>query len=256
MTPPFKTASNLSIDGIAHGFFSRRGGVSEGIYASLNVGPGSNDDPAQIEKNRALCVEALGLPGACLHTGYQIHSARVVEITSENAGQRYEADGFVTKESGIILGALAADCMPWLFVDCDAQIIGAAHAGWRGALAGVLENTIEAMIMLGARPQNIHAAVGPALRQRHFEVGLDLVKEFSTQHDDCEHFFAAGNSHDKRLFDLVGFGSARLQSCGVTQIEDLDICTLDHPAEYFSYRASRRQNDPDYGRNLSAIAIL
>lgn len=250
MTPPHLKSSALPA---AHGFFGRAGGVSEGMFASLNTGLGSSDDPARTNENRKRCRDALG--ARHLLTLYQVHSpaAVIVAETWEGAGPR--ADGMATRLKGVALGVLSADCMPFLFVDEEAEVIGAAHAGWRGALAGVLGETIAAMTSLGARPHRIRAALGPCLRQPNFEVGLDVVGAFSAKHPDTEQFFASGVSPEKRQFDLAGYGRADLARAGVDSLDDLGVCTLGEKEAYFSYRASRRAGEPDYGRNLSAIAL-
>ncbi|GJL94100.1 MAG: laccase domain protein [Hyphococcus sp.] len=258
---PRLTAPQLETPCITHGFFSRAGGVSKGIYKSLNTGPGSNDDPDHIRENRRRCAEALGVGNEHLLTAYQIHSADVVHVETlwpkkENTPSPPKSDALVTATPGIALGILTADCMPWLFVDPTNKIIGAAHAGWRGALGGILENTVSAMVRLGAKPENICAALGPSLRQENFEVGQDLVDAFTTKYASAQHFFAPGKSADKRQFDLAGFGARRLRESGVTKIDDVGQCTLGRASEYFSYRASRQQGEPDYGRNLSAIALV
>ena len=255
-TIPFFTAPTLEIAGARHGFFSRLGGVSTGVYASLNTGPGSGDDPTAITENRVRCADVLGVAPDNLLTNYQIHSAAVVTVESPPQDGPHRADSLVTGTPGLALGVLAADCMPWLFLDPEARVIGAAHAGWRGALAGVLENTVAAMADLGAQAERIRAAVGPCLRQRNFEVGLDLVDAFTDKYAAAEKFFAPGLSDDKRQFDLVSFGAWRLRAAGVTMIDDAGICTLAEPDRYFSYRDTRRRGEPDYGRNLSAIALL
>ena len=255
-TPPFLTAPALAAEGVAHGFFSRRGGVSEGVYASLNTGPGSEDDPRRVAKNRARCAAAVGVDRDALLTNHQVHSASVVIVEAPWDAEPPKADGLVTATPGLAVGVLAADCMPWLFLDPDARVVGAAHAGWRGALAGVLERTVERMIACGARADRIRAALGPCLRQPNFEVGVDLVDEFVARYGEADRFFAQGVATDKRQFDLAGFGAWRLRETGVARIDDLKQCTLGAPDVYFSYRAARRRGDEDYGRNLSAIALL
>lgn len=255
-TLPFLTASVLEVSGVSHGFFSRLGGTSTGVYASLNTGPGSGDDQAAIAENRARCAGSLGVEPYSLLTNYQIHSADTVTVDRAWRDGPPRADGLVTRTPGLALGVLAADCMPWLFLDTQARVIGAAHAGWRGALAGVLENTVAAMEQLGAEPPRIRAAVGPCLRQPNFEVGLDLVGTFTDKYAEAEKFFTPGVHDDKRQLDLVGFGAWRLRKAGVTMIDDIAVCTLAEPDRYFSYRDTRRRNEPDYGRNLSAIALL
>ncbi|PQA86596.1 peptidoglycan editing factor PgeF [Marinicaulis flavus] len=245
----------LDQPGLSHGFFSRDGGVSAPPYASLNTGPGSDDRPENIAENRRRCAGALGVAPERLLTGHQVHSPDVLVVEGPWENGPEKADGLVTRTPGLALGVLAADCMPFLFADADAGIIGSAHAGWRGALAGVLENTVAAMIGLGARAERIRAAAGPCLRQPNFEVGLDLLEAFTNKHPEAERFFAPGAAPDKRWLDLVGFGRWRLEESGVTQIDDIGLCTLGDPDRFFSYRAMRRRGEADYGRNLSAIAL-
>lgn len=254
-TPPFLVSPLLDVPEAAHGFFSRDGGVSAAPYASLNTGPGSGDDPACVSENRRRCALALGCAPTHLISGYQTHSpdVQIVEAPWTNGAEK--VDALVTQTPGLAIGALAADCMPFLFIDPTKKIIAAAHAGWRGALAGVLENTVAAMVSLGADPANIRAAVGPCLRQPAFEVGLDLVDTFTAKYREANRFFSPGASNDKRMCDLVGFGRWRLAQAGVTKLDDIGICTLGSPTRFFSYRAMRRNNESDYGRNLSAIAL-
>lgn len=254
-TPPYMVSPMLDAPGLAHGFFSRDGGVSEAPYASLNTGPGSDDRPENIAENRRRCALALGVAPERLLTGYQVHSPEVRIVDRPWSDEPEKVDGLVTNTPGLALGVLAADCMPFLFADVEAGVIGAAHAGWRGALAGVLENTVAAMLRLGATADNIRAAVGPCLRQPNFEVGLDLLETFTAKHPEAEQFFAPGLTQDKRMLDLVGFGRWRLAQTGVTNVDDISLCTLAAPDRFFSYRAMRRRGEADYGRNLSAIAI-
>ena len=253
MSAPHLQSARLQDAGAAHGFFGRAGGVSTGIFSSLNVGLGSSDDPANTAENRMRCRETLGADH--LLTLYQIHSPDAVIVTEPWSGQGPKADGMATRLKGVALGVLAADCMPFLFIDAEAEVIGAAHAGWRGALAGVLEATISAMISIGARAKRIAAAVGPCMRQENFEVGLDVLEAFTAKHPQADQYFASGVSAQKRQFDLVGFGAARLAACGVSQLDDIRVCTVAESDRYFSYRASRRAGESDYGRNLSAIAL-
>lgn len=253
MTPPFLQSAELTRVGAPHGFFGRAGGVSSGIFSSLNVGLGSSDDPANTEENRRRCRAALG--ARHLLTLYQVHSADAVVVTEPWTGKGPRADGMATREKGVALGVLAADCMPFLFIDAEAEVVGSAHAGWRGALAGVLEATIETMVSIGARPDRIIAAVGPCMRQENFEVSLDVLGAFVAKYPEAEQFFAAGASPEKRQLDLVGFGRSRLAAAGVARLDDAGACTVANPGAYFSYRASRRNGEPDYGRNLSAIAL-
>ena len=267
--PPFITTRTLHSLGndnfpLRHGFFSRLGGTSKGLYNSLNTGPGSSDNPDHIAANRVLCAKAL--QGTATKTPelvslYQIHSAHVITIDENTAPPLWrdstppKADGMVTRLPGIMLGILTADCMPFLFADADNGVIGAAHAGWRGALDGVLEATIEAMQTLGAEPEAIRFSLGPCLRKENFEVGMDLVDQFLAKYPSAEQFFAPGISPEKRQFDLAAFGFWRLREMGVLNGEDTKICTLANSDTYFSYRRSRREGAPDYGRNLSAILI-
>lgn len=252
---PHLRVEALCVPGVSHGFFGRAGGVSTGIYASLNTGLGSKDAPQATAENRARCAEALGIEPERLLTLYQTHSPNVVVVTEPWSGQGPKADAMVTKEPGVALGVLAADCMPFLFADPEARVIAAAHAGWRGALDGVLEATIAAMKELGAKPERIRAGLGPCLRQPNFEVGLDLVEAFTSKYPAAERFFDPDVSAEKRQFNLAGFGCWRLCEAGVEALDDIEICTFAAADGYFSYRASRRAGDDDFGRNLSAIAL-
>ncbi|MEM6414484.1 MAG: peptidoglycan editing factor PgeF [Pseudomonadota bacterium] len=260
--PAFQKSLILQNKNIAHGFFGRADGVSEGPYSTLNTGPGSNDSSKNVVENRRRCALALGVKENHLLTVYQVHSSNVEPVEGpwllddKHNPIVPKADGLVTRTKGLALGALAADCMPVLFADFDAGVIGAAHAGWRGALAGVLEETVSKMSDLGAKPARIRAVFGPSLRQNNFEVGLELVKAFSLKYAEAERFFAPAPQTDKRLLDLVGYGQWRLKSAGVKMIDAIDHCTLAMPQNYFSYRASQRANQTDYGRNISAIALI
>ncbi|GJL93169.1 peptidoglycan editing factor PgeF [Hyphococcus sp.] len=253
--PPYLVAPSLDRPSIAHGFFSRDGGVSSPPYQTLNTGPGSHDRPDNVAENRRRCALALGVAPDRLLTGYQVHSPDVKIVTGPWPDGAEKVDGLATNTPGLALGVLAADCMPFLFADTEAGVVGAAHAGWRGALGGVLENMVAVMIGLGAKPERITAAVGPCLRQPNFEVGLDLLETFTAKLPEAERFFAPGLTPDKRQLDLAGFGRWRLAQAGVTQLDDLGLCTLANPNRFFSYRAMRRANEADYGRNLSAIAL-
>jgi len=254
---PLKSKTLATLSGIIHGFFGRAGGVSQAPFDSLNTGFGADDERANVLENRARCARFLGAEPDRLLTVHQIHSPGVVTVDRPWLGDPPEADGLVTSRPGLALGALAADCMPFLFVDPQAHIIGAAHAGWPGALAGVLEATVEAMTGLGAEPARIHAALGPCLRQPNFEVGLDLVARFEEKFgaEKIMPFFAPGRAPHKRQFDLAGFGRARLRAVGVRHLDDLDVCTRAQHGTFFSYRHSRQTGQRDYGRNLSAIML-
>lgn len=239
--------------GVAHGFFARTGGVSQGIYQGLNCGLGSDDDRTAVLENRRRAAERLGVAGDNLVTLYQVHSPDVVTVTEPWApGDGPKADGMVTRTKGIALGVLAADCTPILFADAAAGVIGACHAGWKGALAGIAEATVAAMRREGAT--EIAAAIGPTIRQPSYEVGAEFRDAFTARDGGHGRWFAPGKAADKFQFDLPGFLTARLNEAGVTRIEDLAVCTY-ADAGYFSYRRTTHRGEPDYGRNLSAIAL-
>jgi len=253
--PPHLISEHLS--SAPHGFFGRAGGVSAGLFSTLNVGPGSSDKKENVQENRARCARSIGADPGQLVTLYQIHSSTVVIADKpwpmgDGAPQ---ADAIVTKSPGIAIGILTADCMPFLFADADAGVIGAAHAGWRGALGGVLENTVQKMQSLGATPSSIKATLGPCLRRENFEVGLELVDAFMKKTPIAEQFFSPGVNEQKRQFDLAAYGRWCLSESGVNQLDDFGLCTLGEKENYFSYRASRRAQEPDYGRNLSVIML-
>ena len=256
MTPPMLTSRLLSLPGIAHGFFGRAGGISEGGFTSLNTGPGSNDNALAVAENRRRCASVFNIEPDHLLTAYQTHSPDVLIVDQPWQGDMAKVDALVTATPGLAVGVLAADCMPWLLADPHAKVVAAAHAGWRGALGGVLENTIDAMRSLGARPERIHASLGPCMRQPNFEVGLDLVSAFTERYPHASLFFSPGINDEKRQFDLAGFGAWRLRESGVDILDDIDRCTLGEADNFFSYRASLRNNQADYGRNLSTIIIL
>jgi polyphenol oxidase len=250
------TLPNLSAPSIAHGFFTREGGVSSIIFASLNCGWGSSDDPVYVAENRALAMEALGVARGNLVTCNQVHGIDVVTV--ENVWQRGaqpKADGMVTRTRGIALGIVAADCAPVLFVDADAGIIGAAHAGWRGAVGGVIEATVRRMIELGARAERIRAGIGPCIAPESYEVGPEFPAPFRAQDPANEKFFAAQPT-GKFHFDLPGYVRSRLDNLGLGSIAQTGGDTVAEPQRFFSYRRSRLRGEPDYGRLLSAIAIL
>lgn len=240
---------------IAHGFFGRTGGVSSGVYMSLNTGDNSADDARAVANNRRLCAEAIGADAAHLVTLKQIHSASVITIDAPFENTPPQADALVTNTPGLAIAILTADCMPILLADIQAGVIGAAHAGWRGALNGVIEATIQAMVQLGAATPRIKAALGPCLRQENFEVGLDLVQAFTDKHPHTEQLFAPGVSAQKRQFDAPAFAYDRLRASGVESLDDLRICTLSQQDQLFSYRGAKKSGQSDYGRNLSVIMI-
>jgi YfiH family protein len=249
-------ARSLALTGIRHAFFTRSGGVSGGLYASLNGGTGSKDDAAHVAENRARMAGALGVEPRRFLTLYQIHSPNVVVAEAPwTADERPRADAIVTRMRALAIGVTTADCGPVLFADPQVGIIGAAHAGWRGALGGVVEATVEAMERLGAARDHIRAAIGPMIRQSNYEVGSDLIARFAAEDRASSRFFAPASRDGHALFDLSGYVAARLARAGVTQVEDLGLCTYADPNRFFSYRRTTHRAEPDYGRHVNAIAL-
>jgi YfiH family protein len=241
--------------GIAHGFFGRTGGVSTGLYASLNCGLGSNDARANVLENRARVAELVGVRPAELLTLYQMHTPRVVTVTAPwDTDHQPQADGMVTTTRDLALGILAADCTPILFADVAAGVIGACHAGWKGALAGIAEATVDAMTALGADRTRIAAAIGPAIRQVSYEVGADFRDRFIAATSANAAWFVPGKAVDKFQFDLPGYLTHRLREAGIVRLDDCNADTFADP-DFFSYRRTTHRGEPDYGRNLSAIAL-
>jgi YfiH family protein len=246
------TAAGLS--GLPHGFFTRRGGVSTGLYASLNCGPGSSDDAAAVQENRHRVAASLNAPHGLVSL-YQVHGRDVVVVGDDyDITQRPKADGLVTRRRGIALGILSADCAPVLFADTEAGVIGACHAGWRGALAGVSDATIEAMIALGARRERIRAAVGPCIGQVSYEVSAPFRAEFLAADTANAVFFATGKREGHWQFDLPAYLMQRLRHADVSA-ENLGLDTCSDPDRFFSYRRMTLQKEADYGRQVSAIAL-
>jgi YfiH family protein len=244
----------ISLGQFPHGFLGRRGGISVGECAGLNVGFGSNDDREAIAGNRRLAIAAL-LPEAELATVHQVHSAEVVVADAPwPQDARPRADALVTDRPNLLLGILTADCAPVLFADHKAVVVGAAHAGWRGALAGVTDATIEAMERLGARRERIHAAVGPCIAQPSYEVDEAFRARFLHADGENARFFVAGPA-DKPHFDLEGYVVHRLIAAGVGEVEELNLDTYADADRFFSYRRATHRGEADYGRQLSAIAI-
>ncbi|MBL0371964.1 peptidoglycan editing factor PgeF [Rhizobium sp. KVB221] len=240
--------------GIRHGFFGRQGGVSTGIYRGLNVGTGSNDLPEHIHENRARVAGWFNAEPWHLSTLYQVHSPDVVTVETPDQVNRPKADGQVTATPGVALGILTADCGPVLFADPEARVVGAAHAGWKGAFDGVLENTIEAMVRLGANRNRIKASLGPSISRRSYEVGPEFVERFLTRDASWARFFGPSEKHGHSMFDLPALTISRLQAAGI-EAENLDICTYADEDRFFSYRRTTHRQDPDYGRQISAIMI-
>lgn len=242
------------LDGVPHGFLGRRGGVSQGVCSGLNVGLGSSDDPIAVRTNRRLAVEAVS-PGAQLVTLYQIHSPNALAVTAPYPdGARPHADALVTDRPGLALGILTADCTPVLLSDKKAGVVGAAHAGWKGALGGVVGATVEVMEGLGADRANIVAAIGPTIARKSYEVDEAFFRRFIQAEGENERFFSAGKeSHHQ--FDLEGYVVSRLSAAGLTRIEALGLNTYSSPERFYSYRRATHRGEPDYGRQISIIAL-
>ena len=242
--------------GVRHGFFTRSGGVSHGVYATLNGGTGSNDAPDNVAENRARMAMALGVTPDRFLTAYQIHSPDVVVVEEPwTHDRRPRADAIVTRLPQLAIGVSTADCGPLLFADAEAHVIGAAHAGWRGALAGVIEAAIAAMEKLGAERSRIATALGPTIRQPNYEVGSEFVERFLAADADNKRFFKPSTSSGHAMFDLGGYIAERLQRAGITNFEDLGLCTYAEPERFFSYRRTTKLGEPDYGRHINAIAL-
>jgi YfiH family protein len=251
-----QAAALTGLYGIRHGFFTRSGGVSQGVYATLNGGIGSKDASENVSENRARMAKALSVEPDHFVTAYQIHSPDVVTVEMPwPHDQRPKADAMVTKTPGIALGISTADCGPALFADAKAHVIGAAHAGWRGAFTGVLEATVTAMEKLGADRKRIVVALGPMIRQQNYEVGPEFVARFREASGDNMKFFAPSERKDHAMFDLAGYATMRLERAGIATIEDLKLCTYAEPERFFSYRRMTKLGETDYGRHINAIAL-
>ncbi|MEG6510178.1 peptidoglycan editing factor PgeF [Methyloligella sp. 2.7D] len=241
---------------VRHGFFTRQGGISAGIYESLNCGSGSKDEAASVKQNRALVAEALGVAPERLITPYQIHSATAVIVEEPwKDGKAPEADAIVTATPGLAVGILTADCTPVLFCEPDARIAAAAHAGWRGALTGIVEATVGKMAELGANPEKIIAAIGPCISRTIYEVGADYRDNFLKEDPEAEEFFVTDESTGEPHFDLASYVVERLDRAGVETIADMSHCTYCDEARFFSYRRSQHWGENDYGRQISAIVL-
>jgi polyphenol oxidase len=245
-----------SADGVVHGFFGRRGGVSTGLYSSLNCGAGSDDLPENVRENRSRLMSALGLTADALHTLYQVHGRDVVRIDgTEPQDQRPKADAMVSNAPGVALGILTADCVPVLFADPVAGVIGAAHAGWKGALSGVIDTTVDEMIRLGARAERIIGVLGPAIAAESYEVGPDFPDPFLAEGPDAANFFRPSARTGHHMFDLCGYVEQRLNRAGIGTVERLRLDTCTDHERFFSYRRATHQGEADYGRELSVIAF-
>ncbi|MYZ48857.1 peptidoglycan editing factor PgeF [Rhizobiales bacterium L72] len=257
MRPFGLTAAALQrVPGVAHSFFTRQGGVSSGLYDSMNTGIGSRDDRIAVLANRARAAAHLGVRPERLATPYQVHSADAVVVTEPwEAGKGPKADALVTDRPGIAIGIGTADCGPVLFADGSAGIVGAAHAGWKGAFTGVLEATIEAMEGLGAERGRIVATLGPMISADAYEVGPEFVARFVAADPENAAFFRPSERDGHAMFDLPGYIAARLRAAGIGTVDDLALCTYSDENRFFSYRRATHRNEPDYGRQLSAIAL-
>jgi polyphenol oxidase len=250
-------AENLLSPRLRHGFFTRRGGASQGVYDSLNGGVGSRDDPEAVAENRARMATALGVEAAHLLVPYQIHSPLALAVSAPWApNARPRCDALVTATPGLALGVTGADCGIILFADASAGVVGAAHAGWRGALGGIVEATIAAMRELGARAEDIVAALGPTIAQGSYEVGPEFVAHFAQAEPDSGRFFAPGAKRDHAMFDLHGFIGMRAARARVGRFEDLGLDTYADEARFFSYRRTTHRGEADYGRLVAAIALV
>ncbi|MBS0278398.1 MAG: peptidoglycan editing factor PgeF [Proteobacteria bacterium] len=243
---------NLSLPGIAHGFFGRTGGVSTGIYDSLNCGPGSGDDPAAVARNREQVADHFHAELVTLH---QVHSATAVPVSFAWGEARPQADGVATRTPGIALGILTADCAPVLFADSHARVIGAAHAGWKGALGGIVESTLAAMEELGAARANIAAAIGPCIAQANYEVGAEFRDRFAAADAANTKYFVASDRAGHFRFDLEGYVLERLRRAGLRAVKGLSADTYARDGDFFSFRRATHRGETDYGRQISVIVL-
>lgn len=253
MTTSLEILTSPALRGLRHGFFTRKGGVSSGVFAGLNCGQGSSDQAEAVRMNRARVAEAMAAPTAALIGLHQVHSADVVTLTAPPDAP-VRADAMVSATLGLVLTVLTADCQPVLFADAQAGVIGAAHAGWRGALDGVLEATVDAMVALGADRARITAVIGPCISQRAYEVGHDFMETFLVEDPDYGRFFSGGPA-GKPMFDLPAFGLYRLRQAGIGHAEWTRHCTYSDPDRFYSYRRTTHAGEADYGRLISAIGL-
>ena len=243
-----------AIPGLRHAFFTREGGVSEGIYQGLNGGLGSNDDTVHVAENRRRMAEQMGVAPDRFLSLHQVHSPDAVVATGPWTRDKPRADALVTRTEGLAIGVTAADCGPILFVDPAARVIGAAHAGWKGALTGVIESTVDAMEKLGADRSGTVAAIGPLIRQFSYEVGGEFVERFLDAAADNAAYFIPSSRTGHSMFDLAGYIRMRLENAGVLMIDDIGIDTYSDQ-RFYSYRRSVHRKEPDYGRHVHAIAL-
>jgi len=238
---------------LRHGFFTRKGGASSGIFAGLNCGQGSSDQAEIVSINRTRVADAMAVSKPNLVTVHQVHSAEVATVDGP-LNDKPKADAMVTATPGVALGILTADCQPVLFADAQAGVIGAAHAGWRGAVSGVLTRTVEAMEALGADRKNIRAVIGPCISQRAYEVGPELLDDFLIEDQGNSRFFSAGRG-DRYMFDLPGFGLQKLREAGVGEASWTGHCTYSDPERFYSYRRTTHEGEADYGRLIACIRL-
>ncbi|NQV21370.1 MAG: peptidoglycan editing factor PgeF [Rhodospirillales bacterium] len=257
-TPPERLVAGClsSEEAVRHGFFGRRGGVSSGLYSSLNCGAGSDDAPENVRENRSRIMATLGLPASALRTVYQVHGRAVVRVDgTELWDTPPKADALVTATPGIALGILTADCVPVLFADTQAGVIGAAHAGWKGALLGVVEAALNEMVALGARRNTITAILGPSIGVDSYEVGPDFPEPFLMDDGRSKAYFGPSERTGHYMFDLGGYLEDQLKRANLGAVERISADTCADGERFFSYRRSTRRGEPDYGRELSVIAL-
>jgi purine-nucleoside/S-methyl-5'-thioadenosine phosphorylase / adenosine deaminase len=256
MLEPIEASCLKRLPGIRHGFFTRVGGVSEQLYASLNCGPGSDDEPARVAENRARVAKQLGARHADVVTLYQQHSATALSVAAPVASaNRPKADAVVTRTPGLAIGVLTADCAPVLFADRQAGVVAAAHAGWRGAHAGILEAAIAEMERQGADRARICAAVGPAINQNSYEVGPEFESQLLSGCPGNKRYFVRNNLHARAHFDLPAYVADRLAAAQIGQIERCSPCTYENESLFYSFRRSQHRKEVDYGRQISAIVV-
>ena len=255
MTMPLDAITSPALAAVRHGFMTRRGGVSTGIWEGLNCGPGSADDAAAVAENRARVAAHFDIPPDHLWSLHQVHSPDVVMVAGPQVlSPRAKADAMVTATPGVALGVLTADCAPVLFADAQAGVVGAAHSGWKGALGGVLEATVEAMEKLGAERSRITVTIGPTISQRVYEVGPEFVERFLDEDVEYSRHFAGGEGA-RAMFDLPGFALSRLRAAGVGSAEWTGHCTYSDPHRFYSYRRTTHRGESDYGRLISVIRL-
>jgi len=254
---PVLRTSNLALPGVRHAFFTREGGVSESVYGSLNGGVGSRDDPARVSENRARMARHLGVDAERLLVPFQIHSRDAMPVDEPwRADERPRCDGLVTAAAALALGVTGADCGMLLFADARAGVVGACHAGWKGALDGMIETTVTAMEARGARRADIHVALGPAIGGESYEVGGEFVARFTGRDRGHARFFAPSTREGHAMFDLPAFIAARVAALDVASFESLGVDTYAEETRCYSYRRSVHREEPDYGRLVSAIALI